>query len=139
MKKALFVLAACALAVGLLAGCGGASQSGSSGQTGGATTAGDAKAGEALFAQATIGSNPGCKTCHNITGAKLVGPNLEGVGTRAATTVQGESADQYLRQSITDPNAHVVEGYAQGVMPSFKTAVSDTQLNDLVAYLQSLK
>jgi mono/diheme cytochrome c family protein len=146
MRKTMFVVAALALTLSLVAACGGAGSSGSSQGTGsgGATApapapAGDAKAGEALFAQATIGSNPGCKTCHNISGAQLVGPNMGGIGTRAATRVPGQSAEQYIRTSITDPNAHVVEGFAQGVMPSFKGVLDDTQLNNLVAYLLSLK
>ena len=145
MRKSVFLVVALALAVVLVAACGGGgSGSGQTGSTsGGGTTAaapaGDVKAGETLFAQAQIGANPGCKTCHNINGAQLVGPNMEGIGTQAATRVQGESADQYLRSSITDPNAYVVEGFAQGVMPSFKGVVDDTQLNNLVAYLLSLK
>ncbi len=53
--------------------------------------------------------------------------------------MQGETAEQYIHTSIVDPNAHVVEGFTQGVMPSYKTAVNDTQLNDLVAYLLTLK
>jgi mono/diheme cytochrome c family protein len=100
---------------------------------------GDAQAGATLFAAATIGTNPGCKTCHTLDGTKLVGPSLQGVGTRAATRVQGETAEQYLRTSIIDPNAYVVEGFTQGVMPSFKTVLDDTQLNNLVAYLLTLK
>ncbi|MGE5601848.1 MAG: c-type cytochrome [Nitrososphaerales archaeon] len=161
MKKTFYVLVVLLVAAALLAACGGgggaSSQSGASsgtGQAGGTAAAGgagtptggaasgaagDAKAGETLFASATIGSNPGCKTCHSIDGSKLVGPSLQGIATRAGSTVQGESAEQYIRTSITDPNAHVVEGFAQGVMPSFKTVLSDAQLNDLVAYLMTLK
>jgi L-cysteine S-thiosulfotransferase len=112
---------------------------GTSGSAGASGAAGDPKAGETLFASATIGSNPGCKTCHSIDGSKLVGPSLQGIASRAATRVPGESADQYIRTSITDPNAFVVPDFPQGVMPSFKTVLSDTQLNDLVAYLMTLK
>jgi L-cysteine S-thiosulfotransferase len=104
-----------------------------------AAAAGDPQAGAALFAQAAIGSNPGCKTCHTLDGTKLVGPSLQGIGTRAATRVQGETAEQYIHTSIVDPNAYVVEGFTAGVMPSFKTALDDTQLNNLVAYLLTLK
>ncbi len=144
MKRTVFVLVALTLTLTLVAACGGGG-GGGSGQTGGtsgstgSTAAGDAKAGETLFAQATIGANPGCKTCHSLDGTQLVGPTMQGYAARAGTRVQGESAEQYTRLSITDPNAHVVEGYAQGVMPSFKDALNETQLNDLVAYLLTLK
>ena len=168
MKRAFYALIVLLIAAALLAACGGGGSAsgqsgGSTGQTGGTSTssggtgagttaatattggagasggAGDPKAGETLFTSATIGTNPGCKTCHSVDGSKLVGPSLQGIATRAGTRVPGESADQYIRTSITDPNAHVVEGFAQGVMPSFKTVLSDTQLNDLVAYLLTLK
>lgn len=160
MRKLFFALVVLLVAAMLLAACGGgggSSQTGgaqptsSAGASGGAATsgaasggaasgaAGDPKAGETLFASATVGSNPGCKTCHSLDGSKLVGPSMQGIGTRAATLVSGQSAEQYIRTSITDPNAHVAEGFTEGVMPSYKTALSDTQLNDLVAYLVTLK
>lgn len=142
MRKTVFVLATLLLTLGLVAACGGGgSSSGQTGASSGSTaaTGGDAKAGETLFAQTNIGANPGCKTCHSLDGSALVGPTMQGYAARAATRVQGESAEQYTRQSITDPNAHVVEGFAQGVMPTFKDVLSDTQLNDLTAYLLTLK
>jgi mono/diheme cytochrome c family protein len=138
MRKTAFVLMALLLTLGLVAACGGGG--GGTGSTGGGSAAtGDVAAGEALFAQATIGANPGCKTCHSLDGTQLVGPTMQGYATRAGTRVQGQSADEYTRVSITDPNAHLVEGFAQGVMPSFKDVLNETQLNDLTAYLLSLK
>ena len=164
MKKVLVTLAVLLVAAALVAACGGgggaSSQGGASSGTGagqsggtgvgastpstsgggaGSAAAGDPKAGETLFASATIGSNPGCKTCHSLDGSKLVGPSMQGFGSRAGTRVAGQSAEEYTRTSIVDPNAHVVEGYTAGVMPSFKTVLNDTQLNDLIAYLLSLK
>jgi mono/diheme cytochrome c family protein len=150
MKRGFYVLMALLVGAALLAACGGGATSQGSGtgagQTGGTATtggaasaAGDPEAGKTLFAAATVGNNPGCTTCHSLDGSNLVGPSMQGIGTRAATRVSGESAEQYLRTAITDPNVHVVEGFAQGVMPSYKTAVSDTQLSDLVAYLLTLK
>ncbi len=168
MRKSIYLLATLLVVAALAAACGGSggasSQGGaqptsSAGGTGGTATgttatattagaaasggaaaaAGDPKAGETLFASATIGANPGCKTCHTLDGTKLVGPSVQGIASRAATRVQGESAEQYIHTSIVDPNAFVVPDYAQGVMPSFKTVLTDTQLNDLVAYLMTLK
>ncbi len=124
MRRSFYVLAVLLVAAALLAACGGGG--GGAGQTGGTTgtsgaaaaataaPAGDAKAGETLFAQATIGSNPGCKTCHSLDGSKLVGPSMQGIGTRAGTEVQGQSAQVYMHTSIVDPNAHVVEGLRAG-------------------------
>ncbi len=125
------------LVLALLAACGGGgSTSTGSGSTGGS---GNVDAGKALFAQQTIGANAGCISCHSLDGSKLVGPTMKGIGTRAGKEVQGESADLYIRNSILEPNAHAPSGYAVGVMPGYKGVVSDAQLNDLVAYLLSLK
>ncbi len=132
-----YLLVVLVVGMALLAACGGGSSTTTpTGSTGGA---GDVNAGKALFAQQTIGANVGCVTCHSLDGSKLVGPSLQGIGARAGKEVQGQSAEQYIRNSIVDPNSHAPKGYAVGVMPVFKGVVSDTQLNDLVAYLLSLK
>jgi mono/diheme cytochrome c family protein len=120
-------------------GGGGSGQTGGSGTGGAAAPAGNAQAGETLFAEATLGANPGCKTCHSLDGTQLVGPTMQGYGARAGTRVEGLSAEEYTRASLVDPTAHVVEGYAQGVMPSYRDSLDETQLNDMVAYLLSLR
>lgn len=126
-----------ALVLVLLAACGGGgSTTTGTGSTGGS---GDVDAGKALFARQTIGANIGCITCHSLDGSKLVGPTMKGIATRAGKEVQGESAEQYIRNAILEPNAHAPSGYAVGVMPGYKGVLSDAQLNDLVAYLLSLK
>ena len=138
MRKAiLFVVVGLMVAVLALAACGGggggASQPAASG--GGA---GDAAAGKALFAQTVIGSNPGCITCHSLEAGKtLVGPSMAGIAGRAGSAAAGQSAEQYLRQSITEPDAVVAKGFQKGLMP--KQTLTDKQLNDLVAYMQTLK
>src|SRR5687768_2029510 len=57
-----------------------------------------------------------CMSCHSLDGTKIVGPSWQGLGDRAGSRVDGLSAVDYLRQSITDPSAYVVEGY-DDVMP----------------------
>lgn len=101
--------------------------------TAGAT--GDAEAGEALF---TSASPAPCSTCHETSSDRLVGPGLAGVGERAATRVQGLTADEYIRQSIREPTAFTVEGFPEGAMPAF-TGLTDQQVNDLIAYLKTLE
>lgn len=135
MQKKLFVVFVLTVALALVAACGGGGGE-TSGTGGGA--AGNASNGETLFKQALVGQNPGCATCHSVDGTQLVGPTLQGVAGRAASRVEGESAEEYLHQSLVEPNAHVVEGYVEGVMQSYKD-LSEAQLNDLVAYLLTLK
>jgi mono/diheme cytochrome c family protein len=126
------------LVLGLVA-CGG--ESAPAGGEGQAAGAGDVAAGESLFNQSLIGTQPGCVTCHSLEpGVTLVGPSLANVGADAGSRVSGQSADEYLRQSILEPNAYVVEGFGQGIMPAgYGNELSEQQLNDLAAFLLSLK
>jgi hypothetical protein len=49
------------------------------------------------------------------------------------------SAEEYIRQSILDPSAHLVEGY-QDLMPkAYSQTLNPEQLNDLVAFLLAQK
>ena len=92
----------------------------------------DAARGEALF-----GAN-GCSGCHSLGDDKLVGPGLSGVAERAATRVEGLSADDYLYQSIRDPAAFASEGYTAGVMLNFPS-LTDGDIADLIEYLKTLE
>ena len=69
-----------------------------------------------------------------------MGPSLAGVGTRAAATVSGLSAAEYLRQSIVDPDAYVVPGYPSGQMlAGLGDVLSPADLDSLVAFLLTLE
>jgi mono/diheme cytochrome c family protein len=102
---------------------------------------GDAARGEALFKQTTIGSQPGCVTCHSLEPGKvLVGPSLATIGAEAGSMVEGQSAAEYLRESILKPDAFTVEGFSSGVMPAgLAGELSDQQVADLVAFLLNQK
>ena len=82
--------------------------------------------------------------CHKVkTGGKLVGPSLKGLGALAETRVEGQDAEAYLIQSILEPNAYIVEGFVEGLMPlgygeELVKDGNDTHLKDLVAYLSTL-
>jgi uncharacterized cupredoxin-like copper-binding protein len=57
---------------------------------------------------------------------------------RAATREQGQTAQQYIRQSIVDPSAYIVEGFQDNIMPKdFSQKFSGQQLNALVAYIMA--
>jgi hypothetical protein len=45
--------------------------------------------------------------------------------------------DEYIRNSILNPQGQIVEGY-QPIMPTFKGQVTEEQLVQLVAYIKSL-
>ena len=113
----------------MLASCGG----------GGDEAAGEVD-GEELFTATVLEGRAGCITCHSLAeGTKLVGPSLYAIGTTAETRVPGLSAEEYLRQSILEPDAFVVDGYSAGVMNSWEGVLSDAQVDALVDYLLTLR
>ena len=106
-----------------------------------ASLGGDPTRGEELYYELSLGQNVSCRVCHSLEpDVRLVGPSFAGVATRAATRIPGLSAEEYIRQSILDPNAYVVEGFPAGQMlQNFDEILTDEQLDDLVAFLLSLK
>src|ERR1700741_5350496 len=89
--------------------------------------------GEKIFAEL------GCVTCHR-SDTQGRGPNLMGVFGRPVLLEDGRTVnadENYIRESILDPGAKVVNGY-KPVMPTFQGLVTEEQLNALVAYVKSL-
>ena len=132
MRKTVYFILLVVLALTVVA-CGG----GGDDSAGGA----DAAAGKKLFASAVIGTQPGCITCHSLTPDEvIVGPSMAGIASRAGSRVPGQSAEEYIRESILNPEAYLVEGFPTGTMPQvWGQELSDDQLNQIVAYLLTLK
>ena len=122
----------------ILTACGGNAVEGTK-----EAAVGDASQGEELYQATVIGaaSAPGCITCHSLEeGVTLVGPSHAGIGAKAAEVVQGLSAEDYLKQSIIDPDAHISEGYNAGAMyANYGRELTDQEIADLAAFLLSLK
>jgi len=138
MRKFILTLMIALLLALLLVACGGG------GDTNDDEAGQDPVAlGEKLYKGQSIGSasSPGCVTCHSMEeGVTLVGPSHAGVGSRAGTLVAGMSAEEYLKESIVEPNAHIVDGFSPGVMyQNYAKELSDEQIDALVAYMLTLK
>ena len=92
--------------------------------------------GRATFTEAT------CFACHTVSGLSegIIGPALDGIASRAGDRVSGLSAEEYIRESILNPNAFMVEGFAEGIMlPNFGETLSEEQIDSLVAFLLTLE
>jgi cytochrome c oxidase subunit 2 len=80
-----------------------------------------------------------CSTCHTET-PQGVGPILKGAYGKPVKLTGGGTVtmdDAYIRESILNPQAKVVEGFTP-VMPTFQGLVSEEQLLQLIAYIKSL-
>ena len=80
----------------------------------------------------------GCGGCHTIEGVSYgeVGPNLTQIGEVAATRKADLSAEEYIRESILNTNAYIVDGYQENIMPqNYDQQFSQSDLDDLVTYL----
>ena len=80
-----------------------------------------------------------CQACHSLDGSEQPGesrrgPTFQGISGLAGDRVPGLSAEEYLRESIVDPAAYIVEGYL-GTMQSFKFLMSEEDIDSLVAFL----
>ena len=106
-----------------------------------AQISGDPAAGRDLFFESSLGASASCHICHALEpGVDKVGPSLAGVGVRAAERVPGMSAEAYLRESIIDPDTYIVDGFSAGLMlPDLEENLSDEQINNLIAFLLSMK
>ncbi len=98
--------------------------------------------GKEIFQKKHLGENKmiGCILCHSIKkGEMIIGPSLAGLSLRAGHIVAGQTAKQYLRKSIINPDAHIVEGFLPSTMlAGYQEALSEDELNALITYLLQL-
>lgn len=94
-------------------------------------------ADEAVISGESIFAARACSACHSTGDNRVIGPGLAGIGERAATRVSGQTADEYLQESIRDPGAFVVDGF-DNLMPSNFADLPESDINDLIAFLKSL-
>jgi cytochrome c551/c552/heme/copper-type cytochrome/quinol oxidase subunit 4 len=83
----------------------------------------------------------GCGACHSTDGSALVGPTWQGLyGTQEAlddgSTVTVD--DDYIKESIQDPNVRIVDGFTAGLMPP-TLGVKDEEIPHIIEYMKSLK
>ncbi len=84
----------------------------------------------------TVFVNNGCDGCHTFKPAGAhgaVGPDLDKLAELARRA--GKPLDEFIRESIVNPDAYVEQGYPKGVMPATFSTLPVAQLDALVKYL----
>lgn len=102
-----------------------------------------AELGAKLYVQKT------CSTCHSLDGSPKVGPSflkLYGAERKFTDGTTRTADEEYIRQSIYQPNSQVVEGYPPAmsqfipaqVPDSLAAVVTDKEALQLIAFIKTL-
>jgi hypothetical protein len=110
------------------------------GNTGGGTGGGGGNS--ALIAQGkTLFSSNGCSGCHTLAAAGAtgtIGPDLDKQLVSDAQAA-GMPLDQFVKESIVNPDAYIAKGFSKGVMPTSFGSLSPNDIDALVALITSGK
>lgn len=91
--------------------------------------------------------SPRCTACHRISkkgNANGPGPNLNGLKDRADSRIPGLNAREYIKQSIINPSAYIVQDCPKGpcvdvMAKNYHDDIGDDELEQLVNFLLSLE
>ena len=101
-------------------------------------TVASADVGKAIYLGKYDAKFGACSACHTLDGNKLVGPTFKGLWGRREKTNAGEvDVDAaYVKESILQPMAKVVEGYPPAMPPY---AFNELELESINLFLQQQK
>jgi cytochrome c oxidase subunit II len=83
-----------------------------------------------------------CLQCHTLTAEKNVGPGFKGLWGKEEKLEGGGTAlvdENYVRESILNPNAKLVAGYPNGGMTPFAGQLSEEELMGIIEFLKTVK
>lgn len=83
----------------------------------------------------------GCAACHSIDGSVLTGPSWQGLYGTQESLEDGTSVlvdDEYITESIQNPDAKITEGFTAGLMPA-TLGVQDDEIPHIIEYIKSLQ
>ena len=112
------------------------------------TTSTSADVEEAAPEVAAIFVKAACIGCHVIPGvpnaAGQIGPNLTNIGVTAATRIEGYSSEEYIRESLLEPNKFIAPQCPTGpclpnlMVQNLGDILTSQELDTVVAYLTTL-
>lgn len=83
----------------------------------------------------------GCAACHSLGTNNLTGPGLGGKWGKPRQLADGTTVtfdDNYVRESILNPNIKLAPGFAPNLMPqNFSATLTDKKIDYLIALIQS--
>ena len=81
----------------------------------------------------------GCGACHTLTGLSsgTVAPNLDNIGSISKNRVAGLTGQEYLRASIENPGAFIVEDFPNAMPPTIRETLTDKEFETLITFLES--
>jgi len=85
-----------------------------------------------------------CTSCHSLDGSKVIGPTFKNIYgkkekiKRDSEIIEITVDEEYIKQSILNPKADVVEGYPN-LMPSFKGILKEEEIEAIIKYLKDKK
>jgi cytochrome c oxidase subunit 2 len=80
----------------------------------------------------------GCIGCHTVDDSIRVGPSFKGLFGSERTFTDGTTAvadENYIRESILQPDVKIVAGYPPLMVPQ---ALTDQEIDVFIAYLKTL-
>jgi len=110
----------------------------------------------ALVAETTASGKPalpglsiikknGCTACHSFDGTRIVGPSFKGIyGEKVTVIVNGNEKqvivdDDYILESVYEPNAKIVKGFQKDLMQPYKDLIKKEEVKQIIEYIKSLK
>lgn len=84
----------------------------------------------------------GCKQCHTLDGTVLIGPSWKGLWGRQEALVDGSSVtveENYVRESILDPQKRIVAGFAGKYMQPYQGRITDREITMIIEFMKTLK
>jgi cytochrome c oxidase subunit 2 len=82
-----------------------------------------------------------CVTCHSLDGSPRVGPSwlkLFGKEGKLADGATYKADENYLKESIINPQAKTVAGYLAMGMPSYAGQLSDDEIGGIIAFIKTV-
>lgn len=85
----------------------------------------------------------GCVQCHSFDGSIINAPSFKELSSARRTVIRENKEvevvvdDDYLVNSIIEPNLEIVKGYKKNSMPSFRNKLSDEELSAVIEALKT--